>query len=55
MAKTSLEMLPVLPLRDMVVYPHGVHPLLSVHRGPSSLEAAMADSKKSSLCKARLR
>ena len=47
MAKTSLEMLPVLPLRDMVVYPHGVHPLfVGTQSSIRALEAAMADSKK---------
>ena len=47
MAKTSPEMLPVLPLRDMVVYPHGVHPLfVGTHSSIRALEAAMADSKK---------
>ena len=47
MAKTSLEMLPVLPLRDMVVYPHGVHPLfVGTESSIRALEAAMADSKK---------
>ena len=47
MAKTPLEMLPVLPLRDMVVYPHGVHPLfVGTDSSIRALEAAMADSKK---------
>jgi ATP-dependent Lon protease len=47
MAKTPLEMLPVLPLRDMVVYPHGVHPLfVGTESSIRALEAAMADSKK---------
>ena len=47
MAKSSLEMLPVLPLRDMVVYPHGVHPLfVGTESSIRALEAAMADSKK---------
>ena len=47
MAKTSLEMLPVLPLRDMVVYPHGVHPLfVGTESSIRALEVAMADSKK---------
>ena len=49
MAKNTLEMLPVLPLRDMVVYPHGVHPLfVGTESSIRALEAAMADSKKSS-------
>ena len=47
MANPSLEMLPVLPLRDMVVYPHGVHPLfVGTESSIRALEAAMADSKK---------
>jgi ATP-dependent Lon protease len=47
MAKNTLEMLPVLPLRDMVVYPHGVHPLfVGTESSIRALEAAMADSKK---------
>jgi ATP-dependent Lon protease len=47
MAKTPLEQLPVLPLRDMVVYPHGVHPLfVGTESSIRALDAAMADSKK---------
>ena len=47
MAKSPLEQLPVLPLRDMVVYPHGVHPLfVGTESSIRALEAAMADSKK---------
>ena len=47
MAKTPLELLPVLPLRDMVVFPHGVHPLfVGTESSIRALEAAMADSKK---------
>ena len=47
MAKTPLEELPVLPLRDMVVFPHGVHPLfVGTESSIRALEAAMADSKK---------
>jgi ATP-dependent Lon protease len=47
MAKTLPEQLPVLPLRDMVVYPHGVHPLfVGTESSIRALEAAMADSKK---------
>ncbi|MFJ1267980.1 endopeptidase La [Legionella lytica] len=43
----NLSMIPVLPLRDVVVYPHMVIPLF-VGRGKSikALEAAMVDSKK---------
>jgi ATP-dependent Lon protease len=47
MAKPSLDVLPVLPLRDMVVFPHGVHPLfVGTESSIRALEAAMADSKK---------
>ena len=47
MAKTPLEQLPVLPLRDMVVFPHGVHPLfVGTESSIRALEVAMADSKK---------
>ena len=47
MAKSPLEQLPVLPLRDMVVYPHGVHPLfVGTESSIRALEAAMSDSKK---------
>ena len=47
MAKSPQEQLPVLPLRDMVVYPHGVHPLfVGTESSIRALEAAMADSKK---------
>ena len=39
--------LPVLPLRDMVVYPHGVHPLFVGTRSSiAALEAAMASDKR---------
>ncbi|MDR3443382.1 MAG: endopeptidase La [Legionella sp.] len=43
----KLSMIPVLPLRDVVVYPHMVIPLF-VGRGKSikALEAAMVDSKQ---------
>ena len=39
--------IPVLPLRDMVVYPHGVHPLfVGTERSIRALDAAMADDKQ---------
>ncbi|MCZ6895516.1 MAG: endopeptidase La [Gammaproteobacteria bacterium] len=39
--------LPVLPLRDMVVYPHGVQPLfVGTKRSIAALEAAMANDKQ---------
>ncbi len=38
---------PVLPLRDMVVYPHGVHPLfVGTESSIKALDAAMADDKQ---------
>ena len=41
------ELLPVLPLRDMVVFPHGVHPLfVGTPTSIAALEAAMADDKQ---------
>ena len=43
----TLTELPVLPLRDMVVYPHGVHPLfVGTERSIRALEAAMAGDKQ---------
>ncbi len=43
----TLTEVPVLPLRDMVVYPHGVHPLfVGTERSIRALEAAMASDKK---------
>jgi ATP-dependent Lon protease len=39
--------LPVLPLRDMVVYPHGVHPLfVGTESSIRALDAAMAEDKQ---------
>jgi len=39
--------IPVLPLRDMVVYPHGVHPLfVGTESSIRALDAAMADGKQ---------
>ncbi|MEM6708192.1 MAG: endopeptidase La [Pseudomonadota bacterium] len=39
--------LPLLPLRDMVVYPHGVHPLfVGTKRSIAALEGAMAGDKQ---------
>ena len=46
MTDTQLH-LPVLPLRDMVVYPHGVHPLfVGTESSIRALDAAMADDKQ---------
>jgi ATP-dependent Lon protease len=42
-----LTEVPVLPLRDMVVYPHGVHPLfVGTERSIRALDAAMAHDKQ---------
>ncbi|MEM9622811.1 MAG: endopeptidase La [Pseudomonadota bacterium] len=42
-----IENIPVLPLRDMVVYPHGVHPLfVGTETSIRALDAAMADDKQ---------
>jgi len=42
-----LDMIPVLPLRDMVVYPHGVHPLfVGTQSSIRALDAAMAADKQ---------
>jgi len=39
--------IPVLPLRDMVVYPHGVHPLfVGTESSIRALDAAMAEGKQ---------
>ncbi|MFM8356057.1 MAG: endopeptidase La [Gammaproteobacteria bacterium] len=39
--------IPVLPLRDMVVYPHGVHPLfVGTQSSIRALERAMSDTKQ---------
>ena len=41
------ENIPVLPLRDMVVYPHGVHPLfVGTESSIRALDTAMADDKQ---------
>ena len=41
------DWIPVLPLRDMVVYPHGVHPLfVGTESSIAALEAAMATDKQ---------
>ena len=46
MSPNSIAGLPVLPLRDMVVYPHGVHPLfVGTESSIESLDAAMSASK----------
>jgi ATP-dependent Lon protease len=42
-----IQDIPVVPLRDMVVYPHGVHPLfVGTERSIRALEAAMASDKQ---------
>ena len=44
---SHLTEVPVLPLRDMVVYPHGVHPLfVGTERSICALDAAMAADKQ---------
>ena len=41
------HVLPVLPLRDMVIYPHGVHPLfVGTTSSIKALDSAMADDKQ---------
>ena len=46
-ATEFLTEIPVLPLRDMVVYPHGVHPLfVGTESSIRALEAAMATDKQ---------
>ena len=47
MDSAHIENIPVLPLRDMVVYPHGVHPLfVGTESSIRALDAAMADDKQ---------
>jgi ATP-dependent Lon protease len=48
MTKTELQTaIPTLPLRDMVIYPHGVHPLfVGTASSIAALEAAMAADKQ---------
>ena len=47
MSDDTVDFLPVLPLRDMVVYPHGVHPLfVGTASSIEALDAAMADDKQ---------
>jgi ATP-dependent Lon protease len=44
---SQIENMPVLPLRDMVVYPHGVHPLfVGTESSIRALDAAMANDKE---------
>jgi ATP-dependent Lon protease len=46
-SREPLNEIPVLPLRDMVVFPHGVHPLfVGTERSIRALEAAMAGDKQ---------
>ncbi len=43
----SIKNIPILPLREMVVYPHGVHPLfVGTQSSIRALDAAMADNKQ---------
>lgn len=47
MTKETLFEIPLLPLRDMVIYPHGVHPLfVGTESSIRALEAAMAADKQ---------
>ena len=47
MATSKQIRVPVLPLRDMVVYPHGVHPLfVGTESSIRALDAAMGDDKQ---------
>ena len=47
MSDSPRELLPVLPLRDMVVFPHGVHPLfVGTKSSIVALDSAMADDKQ---------
>ena len=43
----QINNIPILPLRDMVVYPHGVHPLfVGTESSIRALDTAMADEKQ---------
>jgi ATP-dependent Lon protease len=43
----TIQDIPVVPLRDMVVYPHGVHPLfVGTEKSIRALDAAMATDKQ---------
>ena len=47
MTESSNPRVPVLPLRDMVVYPHGVHPLfVGTPASIQALDAAMTNDKQ---------
>ena len=47
MTVARLTQIPVLPLRDMVVYPHGVHPLfVGTESSIRALDAAMSNDKQ---------
>lgn len=47
MTDSHQDLLPVLPLRDMVVFPHGVHPLfVGTKSSIIALDSAMADDKQ---------
>ena len=56
MSETKRELLPVLPLRDMVVFPHGVHPLfVGTKSSIVALDSAMADDKQIFLVAKKIR
>ena len=43
----TIKSIPVLPLRDMVIYPHGVHPLfVGTESSIRALDVAMSDDKQ---------
>ena len=47
MTVARLTQIPVLPLRDMAVYPHGVHPLfVGTESSIRALDAAMSNDKQ---------
>ena len=47
MTDSHRDLLPVLPLRDMVVFPNGVHPLfVGTKSSIVALDSAMADDKQ---------
>ena len=56
MSESKRDLLPVLPLRDMVVFPHGVHPLfVGTKRSIVALDSAMADDKQIFLVAKKIR
>ena len=51
MSEQSLTILPLLPLRDIIVFPHMVVPLfVGREKSINSLEEAMANAKEVLLC-----